>query len=215
MNKLRRSLDDLNDRAFVWSVMSYKAEMFYSRLKLCFKFPIIVVSSAMSIINSNFTDDNNTLKIINICFNVLTAMLLSIGATLQIEQKEQEFKNNKNKFLKIVGVIEQKLITDDDIDAIFINTLVEQYNNIEGNIDFEIPSFICKSVRNEYGTHKTLPLIINGIKKMETERSKSITMDENDYLKINRLDSVLTYNSKTPRVLDVVKVNEFGRLQSV
>lgn len=215
--KLRRSLDDLNDKAFVWSVLLYKAEYFYSKLKLCFKFPIIILSSAMSIINSNFTDDNNTLKIVNITFNVLTAMLLSIGGTLQIEQKEQEFKTNKVKFQKLVSIIEQKLLSEDHIDAVFVNSLIDQYNNIENNIDFEIPSFICKAVRSEYATKKTLPLCINGIRKNDDQRSKSITMDDIDFSPMmsvipenQKIESSIVFSNKIknlPKVIDVKVVD--------
>ena len=186
MNRLKRSLDDLNDRCFIYSVLLNKAERLYSNLKLLFKIPLILTSSAMSIINSSFSSEDSTLKVINISFNIITALTLSLGATLQLEMKQQDFNNAKKKFIKLSSVIEQKLISDEEITSDFVASIINQYDNIVDGIDYELPEYILQNVRKQYASFKTLPLIINGIPKKETERPPSAALEkvniENNYI---------------------------------
>ena len=177
MNKLKRTLDDLNDRCFIYSILLNQAERLYSNLKLLFKIPLILTSSAMSIINSSFENEDNTLKIINISFNIITALTLSLGATLQLEMKQQDFSTSRKKFLKLSSTIEQKLISDEEISADFVTSIINQYDNIVDGIDFEIPEYILNCVRKQYAGTKTLPVIINGVKKLETERQPSCGLE--------------------------------------
>ena len=177
MNKLKRTLDDLNDSCFIYSILLNQAEHLYSNLKLLFKIPLILTSSAMSIINSSFENEDNTLKIINISFNIITALTLSLGATLQLEMKQQDFSTSRKKFLKLSSTIEQKLISDEEISADFVTSIINQYDNIVDGIDFEIPEYILNCVRKQYAGTKTLPVIINGVKKLETERQPSCGLE--------------------------------------
>lgn len=201
MNKLKRTLDDLHDRCFIYSLILNQAERLYSNLKLLFKIPIILTSSAMSIINSSFGDeDNSTLKIINISFNIITALTLSLGATLQLEMKQQDFSTSRKKFLKLSSTIEQKLISDEEISTDFVTSIINQYDNIVDGIDFEIPQYILDRVRNQYAGKKTLPVIINGIKKEETERPPSCGYNIESNIVYNEIPEI---NTNTPRVLDI------------
>jgi hypothetical protein len=134
----------------------------------------------MSIINSSFENEDNTLKIINISFNIITALTLSLGATLQLEMKQLEVEKSstsRKKFLKLSSTIEQKLISDEEISADFVTSIINQYDNIVDGIDFEIPEYILNRVRKQYAGTKTLPVIINGVKKLETERPPSCGLE--------------------------------------
>ena len=170
--KLNRTLEDYFDRCFVYSILLNKSYSYYSRLRTLFKIPIILTSSVMSLINSNLgSTDDNVLKIVNITFNILTALILSLGSTLKIEEKAQVFLSAEKKFLKLTSIIEQKIISDEDIGTDFVNNIMNMYDGIVETIDYDVPKFICNSVRKEYATKKTLPLIINGILKKEEMRS--------------------------------------------
>lgn len=179
--KIERTLDDYLDRCFVYSVLLNKSHSYYSRLRTLFKIPIILTSSVMSLINSNLGNTNDdVLKIVNITFNLLTALILSLGSTLKIEEKAHDFLSAEKKFLKLTSIIEQKTISEEEVNIEFVNNIMNQYDNIVDTINYDVPKFICKSVRNEYATKKTLPLIINGVKKDEAERSPRIsTFDGN------------------------------------
>ena len=173
--KLKRYLDDTLDRCFVYSIMLHRAERFYNRMKMLFKMPIILTSSAMSIVNSNFEGDQ--MKTVNIVFNILTGVILAVGTAWQFEAKEQEFSNAKKKFIKLSCEIEGKQLSNEKIDPAYVYSVIERYNNIEENLDYDIPSFILNSTREKYKGEKTLPLIINGVKKEESHRPDNISFN--------------------------------------
>lgn len=175
MSKTERLLDDYLDRSFIYSVLLNQAHFYYGRLKTLFKIPLILMSSVMSVVNGNI-ENSESLKIVNITFNLLTAIILGLTATLNIEQKYQNFLQCERKFLKLSSKIEQKLLNEnDEIHPEFINEIMNEYDMIVESVDYDIPVSICKRVRAQYATKKTLPLIINGVKKNEQERSPRIS----------------------------------------
>jgi len=173
--KLKRFLDDKLDQTFIYSTMLHKAERFNNHMKMRFKMPIILTSSSLSIINSNF--DGETMKIVNIIFNILTSVLLSMTSAWQFEARENEFRSSKQKFIKLSCEIEGKLLSSEKIDPSYVNNVIERYNSIEENLDYEIPSFIMSSTRERYKGEKTLPIIINGVAKEEIHRPDYISMN--------------------------------------
>ena len=172
---LKRYLDDTLDRCFIYSIMLHRAERFYSRMKMAFKMPIILTSSALSIINSNF--DGETMKTPNIIFNILTGVILAVGTAWQFEAKEQEFSNAKKKFIKLSSEIEGKQLANEKIEPSYVFSVIERYNSIEENLDYDIPGFILQSTRERWKGQKTLPIIINGCAKEEIHRPVAISMN--------------------------------------
>jgi hypothetical protein len=141
-------------------------------MKMIFKMPIILTSASLSIINSNF--DGDVMKTVNIIFNILTSVLLSMTTAWQFEAKENEFKSAKNKFIKMSCEIESKLLSGEKIEPSYVNSIIERYSSIEENLDYDIPSFILSSTREKYKGEKTLPMIINGVAKEEINRPLAI-----------------------------------------
>jgi hypothetical protein len=176
--KLKRYLDDTLDRCFIYSIMLHRAERFYNRMKMLFKMPIILTSSALSIINSNF--DGETMKTVNIIFNILTGVILAVGTAWQFEARENEFKSAKNKFIKLSSEIEAKQLSNETIEPVYVNSIIERYNNIEENLDYDIPAFILQSTREKWKGQKTLPIIINGCEKDEQYRKDNMSVIPED-----------------------------------
>lgn len=179
-----RVLDDHLDKCFVYSVLLNKSHIYYGRLRTVFKIPLIITSSVMSILNGNI-ENGTSLKIVNIIFNLLTAILLGLSATLKFDEKFQNFVSCEKKFLKLSSKIEQKLLnTDEVVLTEFVKSIINEYDLIVESLDYDIPASICKKVRVEYVGKKTLPLIINGELKREEYRTpvlnyvKTASMDE-------------------------------------
>ena len=80
---------------------------------------------------------------------------------------------------------------------------------IVDSIDYDIPASICERVRTQYATKKTLPLLINGIKKLETERSPRLnsTFDSNGDGKMKRKMSSIIFD-------DNGKKNSYNKFES-
>jgi hypothetical protein len=129
----------------------------------------------MSIVNSNFEGDQ--MKSVNIVFNILTGVILAVGTAWQFEAKEQEFSNAKKKFMKLSSEIEGKQLSGEKIDPSYVFAVIERYDNIVENLDYDVPSFILSSTREKYKGEKTLPIIINGVKKDEIHRPDTISFN--------------------------------------
>ena len=135
MSKTARLLDDYLDRSFIYSVLLNHSHYYYGRLKTLLKVPLILTSSVMSVINGNI-ENSESLKIVNITFNLLTAIILGLTATFNIEQKYQNFLQAEKKFLKLSSKIEQKLLNEDDVILTeFINEIMNEYDMIVESTD--------------------------------------------------------------------------------
>jgi hypothetical protein len=188
-SNLKKLLEDTLDKAFIYSLMLYQAEVHNNRMKMIFKFPLIITGAIFSILNSNF--DSEAMKNVNIVFNILSSVILSISVFMQYEAREQEFANTKKKFIKLSSDIEQKLLSNSELDDSYVFACIEKYNTIEENLDFKIEDWILQKTREKWATKKTLPIIINGVAKIREDEPV--------------LKSSIVYNQQ-PRVLDVKAV---------
>lgn len=223
--KLKRTLDDYNDRIFLMSLLCNQSAIHYNRLKTIFHFPLIITSSVMSIINSSFSyeKDAKALRIINITNNMTTALLLAIINYLKINEKHQNFKSAYEKFHKLCSSIESRNISKDEITIEYVDSIIQNYDNICDNIDFDIPDYIKSRVKKEYATKKTLPVCINGIAKLDQYRSvslKNMIYDEINSSKNVSIDvplepvveSSIVYKNISPRVLEVKHIKDLQEL---
>ena len=175
MSKTLRILDDFLDKSFVYSVLLNEAHIYYGRLKTLLKVPLIITSSVMTVVNGNI-QDIEALKIANITLNILTVIILGIVAIFKIEEKHSNFAQAEKKFLKLSSKIGQNFLNDDEvINKDFIKDIMNEYDRIVENIDFDIPKYICVKTNKKYATLKTLPLILNGTKKDDNNRSFKIS----------------------------------------
>ena len=146
----------------------------------------------MTIINATIIDVY-IIKHSNIFLNVTTMFLVSLSNYFKINEKCEILKINRDKFIKLYNMIEKKKYTENDISVDFIDVVITNYDNIVENINFSFPKFILTRVRKEYAEKKTLPLFINGIKKLNKSRcvngiitSTNVSLLEQDFtLKID------------------------------
>jgi len=161
-------LDDYIDMIYIYEIICNDTYNYYYNLKFLFEFPIIFINVFMTIINSTITEIF-IIKNANIFLNVMTMLLVSLSNYLKINEKCEILKINRDKFIKLYNMIEKRKYTD-DISIDFIDNIISNYDNIIENINFTFPPKILNRVRNEYKNKKTLPLFINGIKKLDKYR---------------------------------------------
>lgn len=184
--KYLQVLEQYNDKSFVYSVLCSKTSRYYNYWKLGFALPLILTSTVLTYINAN--DNANmmeAMKIVNPTFNMITAILLGIQNVFKFESKSNEFKNSCLKFQKLSHLIENKIIKK-DFGEDFITNIIQQYDDIQEDC-MDIPHWICNSVRKEYGTVKHLPIVCNGIQKIN---KSDVTCD-----------NVIIQEDQSPRVL--------------
>jgi hypothetical protein len=161
-------LDDYIDMIYIYEIICNETYNYYYNLKFFFEFPIIFINIIMTIINSTITDIY-IIKNANIFLNVTTMLLVSLSNYLKINEKCEILKINRDKFIKLYNLIEKRKYTD-EISVDFIDIVITNYDNIIENINFSFPTNILKRIRNNYAEKKTLPLFINGIKKLDKYR---------------------------------------------
>ena len=161
-------LDDYIDMIYIYEIICNETYNYYYNLKFIFEFPIIFINVIMTIINSTVIDIF-IIKHSNIFLNVSTMLLVSLSNYLKINEKCEILKINRDKFIKLYNLIEKRKYTD-EISVDFIDIVITNYDNIIENINFSFPNFILKRIKFEYAQKKTLPLFINGIKKLDKYR---------------------------------------------
>ncbi len=163
-------LDDYIDMIYIYEIICNETYYYYNNLKFFVEFPIIFINIIMTIINATVIDVY-IIKHANIFLNVMTMFLVSLNNYFKINEKCEILKINRDKFIKLYNMIEKKKYTEEDITVDFIDMVITNYDNIVENINFSFPIFILKKVRTEYAEKKTLPLFINGIKKLNKYRT--------------------------------------------
>jgi hypothetical protein len=181
-------LDDYIDMIYIYEVICNETYNYYYNLKFFFEFPIIFINVIMTIINSTITDIY-IIKNANIFLNVTTMLLVSLSNYFKITEKCEILKLTRDKFIKLYNLIEKRKYTE-DISVDFIDIVITNYDNIIENINFTFPQKILIKIRSEYAQKRTLPLFINGIKKLDKYRgvngiispSTLSTLDMNDVI---------------------------------
>ena len=153
---------------YIYEIICNETYNYYYKLKVIFELPIIIINLIMTIINSTILDIN-IIKHSNIFLNIITMFLVSVSNYLKVTEKCEILKINRDKFIKLYNLIEKRKYTE-DISVDFIDIIITNYDNIIENINFSFPPFILKKIRDKYAEKKTLPLFINGIKKLDKYR---------------------------------------------
>ena len=179
-------LDDYIDMIYIYEIICNETYTYYYNLKFLFEFPIIFINIFMTIINS-IVVDVSIIKYSNIFLNVTTMLLVSLSNYFKINEKCEILKLNRDKFIKLYNIIEKKKYTDKTISVDFIDNIISNYDNIVETINFTFPNFILKKIRSTYAQKKTIPIFINGIRKLDKYRGDNGIILNN--IKIEPVDS--------------------------
>tara|TARA_B000000475_G_scaffold185958_1_gene149980 strand:- start:231 stop:806 length:576 start_codon:yes stop_codon:yes gene_type:complete len=155
-------LKSYKDKSYVMGVLCQKSFEYFNFIKSICNIPLIIISSAMAILNSS-SFDGNEMKIPNVVINSLTAMIVGIINNFRVNEKEGNFKQLSLKFMKISHTIEDKLNNHlDSLTSEDISNQIKEYDSMIEQIDFTFPASIQKTVKALYKNKKQLPAILNG-----------------------------------------------------
>lgn len=183
----KKSIETYKDYSFVMYVMCYQSSLFYSTIKNVINIPIIICTTALSILSSSdFKSINNTekqdiIRYFSIGFNLLIALSIAILNVYKITEKEFFFNSHASSFMKINNSIELDLAKNKTTLAkIDILKIINDYNFLCENMSFHIPPYIRRSTFKKYH-HYNLPLLL-----LENKREASILSTY--YKKISSID---------------------------
>ena len=195
-------LDDYIDMIYIYEIICNETYIYYSNLKFLFEFPIIFINIFMTVINS-IVIDVSIIKYSNIFLNVTTMLLVSLSNYFKINEKCEILKINRDKFIKLYNIIEKKKYSEDKISTDFIDNIISNYDNIVETINFTFPPFILKKIRTAYAEKKTLPIFINGIRKLDKYRADNGIITN----KVEQDIAIITPDiSRAPSVETIIEV---------
>ena len=156
-------LNKLKDKSEIMSLVLSKSCSYVNNVQKVFKYPLILISSALVVVNSYFKDDEmKQLKNINIALNASSIFLLAILNNLKIAEQLENFKNQSQLFLELCHLIDSSILKE-EYDVETIRQLQEKYDVLmKYTLLDSIPNSVKNKIRNEYDNHH-LPLILGKI----------------------------------------------------
>lgn len=149
-------LKDYTDKCFITSVLCELSFNWYSTIYNLSLLPTILGSSILTILNSAELQ-HDIMKNTNIIINGLNAVVLALVNSYKLNDRVNNFKTCKIKFVKLNHIIESLIIKNDNnnIDKSLLDSLINDYDKIWEEINYQFPSHIRKKVIDKYGqTHK-------------------------------------------------------------
>jgi hypothetical protein len=152
MDITERKLHILKSKAEALSLTCNLANVYWSRVKMCFNIPLVLTSSVMAIINS-ITSDGNDLKLYNIIVNSVSVLIISLNNSIKASEKADNFKKLSQSYLLLVSEIEN----DEKKDLHLYNI---KFDNLINDIEFSDINTSIKRQVNMLFDDEELPLQI-------------------------------------------------------
>lgn len=168
MNAEIESIEAYRDYTYIMYIICDKTASYYSKIKHAINIPIVLCSTALSILNTTYTGKEETyydIKNSGIVLNFFIALSIAILNMYKITEKEFFFSSQSVNFFKIYNKINVEIAKSKSILApIDIINIITEYNLLCENIHFHIPSHIRNRIRSSYKTYK-MPFLISNTKK--------------------------------------------------
>ena len=154
-------LTQYKEKAFINAVLSEESCNYYQFLKNLINIPLIICNSVMVCINSIITDQD-TLKILNIILNASTGLIIGMISNFKIYEKINQNYQLYIKYNKLSNLIDGKLTNEIElINTDFIESIINEYNNINENQEYAYPVSIKRRIKKQYENKLTLPLSLS------------------------------------------------------
>jgi len=155
-NQQLELLKQYKEKCYISGLLSEQSYNYYVFIKNLINIPLIIMNSAMVIINSTI-ENQELLKILNIILNSSTGLILGLISNFKVYENIQSFHQLQSKFNKLSHQIENKLNDPENISIDYVNSIVEDYDVIYDNIEFNFPNSIKKRIKKQYEGKLSLP----------------------------------------------------------
>lgn len=116
------------DHCYAMSHLCSKTSSYYDTIKKVIEIPLIFTSSTLALLNSSF-GDGETLKILNIIINCLTAILINVQSRMRISELASQTKSLAQAFDKLQGEI-QKTVTFNQMTEDKLSAFIQAYDTL-------------------------------------------------------------------------------------
>lgn len=181
-NSMNESIDKYKDYIYIMYIVCDKTSSFYSKIKNAVNIPIIIISTALSILNTTDFDKNNVIdnnfiymiRYVSIGFNITIAVLIGVLTHFKIVEKEYSFKTHAMNFLKLYNKINAEVTKCKTIMLeVDIVNIINEYNLLCEYVTFHIPNRIRKQIQKNYSSYK-MPLLVTNTKKEKNHHKPTL-----------------------------------------
>lgn len=158
-DKQTELLTSYKDKAFIMMLLCEQSYNEYTFIKNIINIPLILVNTAMTILNSAVFDAND-MKIPNILLNSTTGVIIGLISSFKIYEKIQSFHQLQGKFNKLSSGIESKMIKMEEITEDDIRTVIDTYDNLIDSLDYPISEKIKNRIKKQFQEKVNLPSIL-------------------------------------------------------
>ncbi len=167
------TIEIYKDYTYIMYILCDKTASFYSKIKNIINIPIVICSTALSILNTTNFDDN-IIKNVSMSFNLLIALSVAMLSLFKITEKEFSFKTHSSNFLKLHNKINIELAKSKTIlSEIEVLPIINEYNLLCEYIIFHIPSRIRKDIKENYNNYK-LPTLVTNNNKISIKKKSTL-----------------------------------------
>ena len=153
-------LQSYKDKAYIMSILCEQSYNHYSFVKNMINIPLIIVNTALTILNSAIFDAND-MKIPNILLNSTTGIIIGLISSFKVYEKIQSFHQLQGKFNKLSSSIETKIIKVEEISDDDIKNVIDTYDNLVDNIEYPISDRIKGKVKKQFIEKLNLPMMLS------------------------------------------------------
>jgi|LakMenEpi03Aug12_release.lakeMendotaPanAssembly.Ray.scaffolds.fasta_scaffold00441_39 hypothetical protein len=212
------SIEIYKDYTYIMYILCDKTASFYSKIKNIINIPIVVCSTALSILNTadfiSHTDMISIIRNISIACNLLIAITIAILNLFKIPEKEYSFKTHSDNFLQLHNKITTEIAKSKTIHTkVDILRIIDEYNLYCEKISFHIPTRIRKHIIKDYNNYKLPLLLINNNRKNNKKYIK-MAYFFNMFKKLPKSPSTTTSTSYTT-THEVYNISRSSSLSSI
>jgi hypothetical protein len=200
-------------------ILCDKTASFYSKIKNIINIPIVVCSTALSILNTtdfiSHTDMISITRNISIACNLLIAITVAILNLFKIPEKEYSFKTHSDNFFQLNNKITTEIAKSKTIyTKIDILRIIDEYNLYCEKISFHIPSRIRKRIIKDYNNYKLPLLLINNDRKNDKKHIK-MAYFFNMFKKLPKSPSTTTSYTTTHEVYNISRSSSLSSINII
>jgi len=144
------------DKSFISAVLCQYHLEFYTKISYIAMFPLIIGSSVLTVLNSS-TIDESIMKYINISINGLNTLIMALTTNYKVNDRLTTYKNLHTKYQKLSHKIESSINNSQDITDKMLDDIINEYDNLQNDNDFQYLSSYKKKVIEKYGKSHKMP----------------------------------------------------------
>jgi hypothetical protein len=155
-------LRNYRDKIYIMILICSKSAGYYGSINNRITGFLILISTALTILNGVLQLGSIELKYVNIVCNALMALTIGFNRAFKFGEKSSDFHKHSLNFTKLEHTLENEYNLNKNVSDEFIKNIVDMYDTYLDSLHFSVPGNIINNVKKEVGENYEFPLSIGG-----------------------------------------------------